>query len=147
MADELLRQLKAPNSLREQVVTLISHHMTKLPADKKLLRRWLGRLGEESMDQLLLLQESDMGSKGTGIPREMDQFPRIRQLLKEIREENSCLSLKDLAVNGHDLMALGITGKAIGRTLNFLLEQVLDEKLPNHRDSLLTAATEFFENE
>ena len=147
MADELLRQLKAPNSLREQVVTLISHHMTKLPEDKKLLRRWLGRLGEESLDQLMLLQEADMGSKGTGIPQEMSQFSRIRGLLAEIREENSCLSLKDLAVNGHDLMALGITGKAIGRTLNFLLEQVLDEQLPNHRDALLTAATEFCENE
>ena len=129
------------------MTTLISHHMTKLPEDKKLLRRWLGRLGEESLDQLMLLQEADMGSKGTGIPQEMSQFSRIRGLLAEIREENSCLSLKDLAVNGHDLMVLGITGKAIGRTLNFLLEQVLDEKLPNHRDALLTAAAQFFENE
>ena len=77
--------------------------------------------GDSYVDQLLLLQEADMGSKGTGIPQEMSQFSRIRGLLAEIREENSCLSLKDLAVNGHDLMALGITGKAIGRTLNFLL--------------------------
>ena len=147
LADDLLRQLKAPNSLRERVVTLISHHMTKLPEDKKLLRRWLGRMGEEALDQLLLLQEADMGSKGTGIPKEMGQFSRIRQLLTEIREENSCLSLKDLAVNGHDLMALGITGKSIGRTLNTLLEQVLDEQLPNERGALLTAAKKFCKNE
>ena len=137
MADNLLRQLKAPNILREQVVTLISHHMTKLPTDKKLLRRWLGRLGWDTLDALLLLQEADMGSKGTGKPAEMVQFPQLRTLLEEIKQEDACLSLRDLAVNGHDLMALGITGKAIGQTLNHLLEQVLDENLPNDRNALL----------
>ena len=137
MAADLLRQLKAPNALREQVVTLISHHMTKLPTDKKLLRRWLGRLGWDTLDALLLLQEADMGSKGTGKPAEMVQFPQLRTLLEEIRQEDACLSLRDLAVNGHDLMALGITGKAIGQALNHLLEQVLDENLPNDRNALL----------
>ena len=137
MAADLLRQLKAPNILREQVVTLISHHMTKLPTDKKLLRRWLGRLGWDTLDALLLLQEADMGSKGTGKPAEMVQFPQLRTLLEEIRQEDACLSLRDLAVKGHDLMALGITGKAIGQALNHLLEQVLDENLPNDRNALL----------
>ena len=137
MADDLLRQLKSPTQLREQVVTLIRHHMTKLPADKKLLRRWLGRLGWDTLDDLLTLQEADMGSKGTGKPAEMAQFPELRTLLEEIRTENTCLSVRDLAINGHDLMALGITGRAIGQTLNQLLEQVLDEKLPNQRDTLL----------
>ncbi len=137
MAEDLLRQLKAPNILREQVVTLISHHMTKLPTDKKLLRRWLGRLGWDTLDALLLLQEADMGSKGTGKTAEMVQFLQLRTLLEEIRQEDACLSLRDLAVNGHDLIALGITGKAIGQTLNHLLEQVLDEALPNDRETLL----------
>ena len=137
MAEDLLRQLKAPNILREQVVTLISHHMTKLPTDKKLLRRWLGRLGWDTLDALLILQEADMGSKGTGKTAEMVQFLQLRTLLEEIRQEDACLSLRDLAVNGHDLIALGITGKAIGQTLNHLLEQVLDENLPNDRNALL----------
>ena len=138
MAEDLLRQLKAPNALREQVVILISHHMTKLPTEKKGLRRWIGRLGWDTLDALLTLQEADMGSKGTGKPAEMVQFPEIRELLEEIRQEDACLSLRDLKVNGHDLMALGITGKAIGQTLNHLLEQVLDEALPNSKDALLT---------
>lgn len=81
-----------------------------------------------------------MGSKGTGNPEEMEQFSKIRALLEEIRRENACLSLKDLAVNGHDLMALGIKGRDIGMTLNALLEQVLDERLPNEKDQLLKFA-------
>ena len=137
MADAVLHRLKAPTALREQVVLLIGKHMTKLEPEKKNLRRWLGRLGGETIDQLLILQEADMGSKGTGKLEGMGQFSRIRELLEEIRQENACLSLKDLAVNGHDLMALGLSGKEIGRCLNGLLEQVLDENLPNEKEALL----------
>ena len=137
MADAILRRLKAPTALRERVVLLIEKHMTKFSLEKKILRRQLGRLGWEVAEQLLALQEADMGSKGTGKPEEMEQFARIRSLMAEIQEENACLSLKDLAVNGHDLMGLGYSGKAIGQALNALLEQVMDEKLPNEKEALL----------
>lgn len=143
MAEAVLRRLKAPTALREQVVLLIGRHMTKLEPDKKILRRWLGRLGWETIEQLLWLQEADMGSKGTGKPEEMRQFSEIRTLLEEIRAENACLTLKDLAVNGNDLMALGYTGKGIGQMLAALLEQVLEETLPNQRDALLEFAQNF----
>ena len=140
MAEEVLHRLKAPTVLREQVVFLIEKHMTKLLPEKKTLRRQIGRLGWENVEKLLILQEADMGSKGTGKSEEMEIFPRIREILTEIKAENSCLSLKELAVNGHDLMALGYTGKAVGQCLNALLEQVLDEKLPNEKEALLTFA-------
>ena len=139
MADTILRRLKAPTALRERVVFLIEKHMTKLEPEKKALRRWLGRLGEAPIRQLLTLQEADMGSKGIGKPKEMDQFSRLFDLMAQILEEDTCLSLKDLAVNGHDLMALGIRGKAIGDALEWLLEKVLEEELSNSREALLNA--------
>ena len=137
MADAILRRLKAPNRLREQVVMLIEKHMTKCEPEKKAVHRLLGRLGEENLLALLSLQEADMGSKGTGNPAEMEQFSKIRALIEEIKAENACLSLKDLAVNGRDLMALGYEGRAIGETLGKLLSLVLDERLPNEKDVLL----------
>ena len=81
-----------------------------------------------------------MGSKGTGEEQDFDQFRRIRALLEEIRAENACLRLQDLAVNGNDLMALGLRGVEIGKTLNALLDAVLDERVPNHREALLRYA-------
>ena len=138
MAEEVLRRLKAPTALRQQAVLLIEKHMTRLQPEKKQLRRWIGRLGWETAEQLLALQKADMGSKGTGNPEDMEVFGEIEKLLEEIREEDSCLSLKDLAVKGNDLMALGITGKAIGQTLNDLLEQVLEETLPNEKNALIS---------
>ena len=140
MADEVLRRLKAPTALREQVVTLIGKHMTRLEPEKKTLRRQLSRLGWETIHGLLLLQEADMGSKGTGNVQEMEQFGEIRQLLEELRAEDTCLTLKDLKINGNDLMALGFQGKAIGLCLNEILSQVLDEKLANTRQELLEFA-------
>ena len=147
MADTILLHLKAPTALRQQVTELIGLHMTKLEPDKKLLRRRLGKLGQERLEQLLTLQEADMGSKGTGKPEEMDQFPAIRNLIKEILGEDACFSIKDLAVNGWDLQQAGFTpGPNIGRCLSWLLGQVQDEVLPNERDALITAAKEVLED-
>ena len=137
IADAVLRNLKAPNALRERVTLLAEHHMTKIEPTKKVVRRWLSRLGEEALLQLLQLQQADSCQKGTEISEGFTPFSAIYQLLEEIRQENACLSLKDLAVTGHDVMALGYTGKAIGQALNSLLEQVLDEKLPNEKQALL----------
>ena len=137
MADAILRRLKAPTQLREQVVLLIGQHMTRIPPEPKPVRRWLSRLGPDTIEQLLLLQEADMGSKGTGKPAEMEQFAQLRALIDQTEAENACLSIKNLAVNGHDLMALGYTGPEIGRNLQYLLDQVLDEQVPNEKEALL----------
>ena len=140
MADAILLRLKAPTALRARVVLLIEKHMTRPVADKKFLRRQLSRLGWEAFEQLLQLQQADMSSKGVEEPGE--DYSEIYQLLQQIREENACLTLKDLAVNGRDLMALGLKGRDVGRILDMLLEAVLDEKLPNERQALLAFAEE-----
>ena len=121
--------------MREEVVFLISRHMNRPEADKKLLRRHLSRWGEERLRKLLLLQAADIGGKGVN-DGEFD-FAAMHRIVDELVAENSCLTLRDLAVNGHDLMALGITGRRIGELLNSLLCRVLDEELPNEKEALL----------
>ncbi len=144
MADAVLRRLKAPTALREQVVLLIGKHMTKPEPNKKVLRRMAGSLGWDTLEELLQLQLADMTSKGVSKEGELAVFQELRVLLEEIKEENACLTLKDLAVNGNDLMALGFQGKAIGQCLNGLLERVLEERLPNEKEALLACAKEDF---
>jgi len=138
LADAILLRLKAPTQLREQAVFLIEKHMLKPEPEKKLLRRRLAQYGWETVEQLLSLQEADFHSKGVGEPG--PDFGRVRQLLEEIRQEDACLSLKDLAVNGRDLTELGFRGKEIGEMLNRLLEAVIDEVRPNEREALLEFA-------
>ena len=142
LADEILRRLKAPTALREEVVRLCELHMTLIQPEKKTVRRWLGKLGPELMEKLLTFQEADILGKGIPEGDELDQFPKLRNLIAEIQADNACFSLKDLAVRGGDLMAIGYTGKKIGTCLNRLLELVMEEKLPNEKEALLRWAQE-----
>ena len=145
MADQILLRLKAPTALRQQVVELIALHMTPLKPDKKLLRRRLGKLGQNQLEALLLLQEGDC--KGSGKIENPDPFPRIRQALTEVLEEDACFSIKDLAINGWDLQQAGFApGPDIGKCLGWLLDQVQDEVFPNQRDILLHSAKQFLED-
>ena len=138
MADDVLRRLKAPTALRQRVVRLIELHMTPLTADRKLLRRRIAQHGMETVRNLLLLQKSDVA--GTGVTEGALDFSGVESLLAEIQAENACLSIKDLAVNGRDLMALGFAGPAIGKALDQLLTLVLEESVPNEKEALLRAA-------
>ena len=138
MTNEILLRLKAPTQLRQDVCLLIRQHMTPLTPDKKLLRRRMSQYGPELLRQQLALQEADFGGKGV-IDSDPD-FSGIRQLMEELIREDACLKVTDLAINGRDLMALGFSGPAIGQCLNSLLEQVLDEQLPNEKEALLKAA-------
>lgn len=140
MADRILRRLTMPGGLREQTVLLIAQHMTRLTPDRKSVRRAVHRFGRLGVEQILTLQQADMGSKGTGENQGDTTFARIREILSRLDQEAALPTLRDLAVNGRDLLALGLTGPAIGQTLDRLLEQVVEESLPNDREALLTAA-------
>ena len=147
IADHVLLRLKAPSALRQQVTELIGLHMTPLEPDKKLLRRRLGKLGRERLEQLLQLQEADMGSKGTGKEEEMEQFAVLREMIAEVLAEDACFSIKDLAVTGWDLQQIGLApGPEMGRCLNWLLGQVQDEVLPNEKAVLLETVKKLLED-
>ena len=145
-ADAALWLLRAPTAVRQQVVTLIENHMVCIAADKKLLKRQIRKLGMETLRQLLILQKADFLSKGVEEESEMD-FEAIDALLEEILAEDACLTVKDLSVNGKDLLALGFeAGPDLGACLEQLLDLVQDEEIPNQREPLLAAAKAYFEN-
>ena len=140
IADAVLHRLKAPTALREEVTELCRLHMTLIPVEKKVVRRWLGKLGPDQFRKLIAFQRADTAGKGILEEGELEELAAIESLIDEILAENACFSLKDLAVNGRDLQALGYTGREIGTCLQFLLEQVMDESLPNDRAALMAAA-------
>ncbi len=147
-ADAVLRRLKAPNSLREQAVWLIEHHMLPLEPDKKQLRRRLGKYGRDDLFALLALQRADFSSKGIGTAQEDPCFDQVDAMLEELLEENACLTVSDLAITGRDILALGYEpGPQIGRCMTFLLDKVHDEVLPNDKKELLAAADVFLDRE
>ena len=140
MANSILHRLKASNELRHRITQVIGCHMTPLNPNKRSLRRRMAKLGTEGVRDLLALQRADRIGTGTG---DVSFFDPVEALIQELLAENACFSLKDLAINGHDLMELGFSGKAIGNCLSSLLELVLDERIPNETTALLREAERY----
>ena len=141
MADAALLRLKAPTALRKQVTDLISRHMTPLEPDKHLLRRRLGKYGIQETLGLLELQKADYFATGTKAAP--GPFPEIARIIEEILEEEACLSIRDLAISGTDLMALGFApGPKFGQCLAELLGLVQGDVIPNEKSALLQKAKE-----
>ncbi len=138
-ADAVLQRLRASNALREQVVTLIAHHMEPLTPDANLLRRRLAQLGEKTLRQLVALQKADR--MGKGVDADDADYEAIDRIISDLIEQNACLKVTDLAINGHDLMAAGFApGPGLGLVLDALLELVLEEHIPNEKEALMAAA-------
>ena len=144
IADAVLQRLRAPNALREQVVFLVQQHMLFPELDKKLMRRRISKFGMEDMKLLLQLQKADFGGKGNDA--QSLYFEELDAMIEEIQTEDACLGIHDLEIDGNDLLTLGFEGPAIGQALSQLLEAVLDERIPNEKEALLSAATEMKEN-
>ncbi len=146
MANEILLRLKASTALRERVVFLTEKHMDLFAEDKKLIRRKLSKWGEEAARQLMALQKADFQATGKSAEEVKAAYSVREAMLEELLREESCFSVKDLAVDGNDLMEMGMMpGPEIGDCLNALLEQVLDETLPNEKEALTLAAKAFME--
>jgi tRNA nucleotidyltransferase (CCA-adding enzyme) len=137
MAGAVLDRFRATTALKNQVVTLIENHMLRLKPDRIGLKQQIHRLGWETVWQCLALQEADMASKGLPNQEELRKYAQVRQILQQLQEEKACVTVKELAVNGRDLMALGIRGREVGEMLNHLLELVLLEQVENTREALL----------
>lgn len=145
-ADSILLRLKAPTSLRQRVVFLIEHHMTPLGPDRKILLRRLSAWGEEALRELLALQKADAVSKG--IPQDVSDFSATEQLLEQLLQEKTCLSVKDLMISGKELLTLGHQpGPKIGECLTHLLQLVQDEQISNTPEALTEAAKQYFSQE
>lgn len=67
---------------------------------------------------------------------------RIIEILKDIEKNKECYTIKDLDINGKDIIALGYENKAIGRILNWLLEEVIINPSLNNRDMLISKTKE-----
>jgi len=139
MADEMLRALRFDNDTRRRVAGLVAYHDVQLVPTQRALRRWLGRLGPEAFFQLLEVKRCDaMGQDAALAQARQKELSEIRALAEDILAQGQCFSLRDLAVDGRDVINAGIpAGAEVGRVLKALLEKVLDGEAPNERDRLL----------
>lgn len=140
LADQMLRRLKCSTDFRETVVCLVDWHDRMVSPTEKGVKKALRRLGEENLRRLIAVKRADNFGQAPEFRSRQQELDLGESILEQLLAEGACFSLKQLAVNGHDLMRLGITGPAIGQTLETLLDSVVNGELPNEREILLESA-------
>ncbi len=144
IARKILLVLKSDNATLDAVCTLIRYHDANLPTTKPGMRRFIGKLGEEGMSRLFEVKAADMAAQSDfNRPVRLAALRAARELFEEVLEEPPIFSLKDLAINGRELMQMGMQpGPAIRSVLETLLAEVQDERLANTPESLRMRAHE-----
>ena len=139
IAEEILRRLKSDNETRRKTVQLVRCHDREIRLTPAGVRQAIVRIGEDLFPLLLEVKEADMLAQSTFRREEKKaHIGRVRELYAEILEHKDCLTLRDLAVNGNDLISYGVRpGKEMGRILHEMLEDVLAEPSHNDREYLL----------
>lgn len=136
LTQQALTRLRYPAKTIRRVTTLVERHMMAFRLSEKMLRRWCGKLGTDLMRKLIALQDAD--AHATAHRHEPMAFPLLYLMLDDILQQEQCFSLKQLAVRGGDLLALGVEpGPQVGALLRETLEQVIEGNLPNQRAELL----------
>ncbi len=142
MAEGVLRRLKAPNAMVEEVTWLVAHHMDEIPLQEKAVRRCLSRYGLNRMQSLWMLQRADGGAAEPSDPR-VQHLTALESLAMELKKREGELTLKTLQIKGGDLLAQGYpAGREIGQLLQQLLEAVVSGEVPNDKAALLQWAKE-----
>ena len=147
MTDSIMKRLRFDNETRNNVVELVYYHDATFEVGKKYVKRWLNKIGEKQFRRLLQVKKADNKAQNLELSSDrIKELSEIEALIDKVLQEDECFSLKDLAVNGKDLIGVGYkAGKELGNTLNKLLQLVIDGDCPNEKEKLLQEAKKFMD--
>lgn len=141
IADAVCRRLKLSNADRKKVTHLVRWHMFSIPDTERAMRRFLAKHGEQGAQDLFAIRRCDKFGIGRVQPPDNSMsiaFSKAEALMEEQLAAEPVFGLKDLAINGSDLMKLGYEqGPDIGKALHILLDAVIDCEVANERDALI----------
>ena len=139
MARGIFRRLKFDRDTMDKVCNLILYHDDRFPVTPRNVRREMNRVGVDAFPDWIEVRMADtLAQSDYKRDEKITSIEDVRTLYEEILREKECVTLKDLAVNGKDLIGLGITpGKTIGTVLGNMLTDVLDYPEHNNKEYLL----------
>lgn len=147
MANNRLLAIKwGSKARRDRITNLINNHMWPVFSSSKGARKFLHRVGDENADDLMTLRWADQRGKGQ-TPEELDARTYIdtqRGLVEQARSAQAPTSQSALAINGSDILALGVpAGPQVGTVLRHLTDDVVDDPALNTPEQLRERAQEY----
>ena len=149
MSKEIMKRMRMDNDTIAIVSELIASHDMATSTSLKTIRRMISKLGEEQTRRLIAVMRADKLAQSENIDtlKNLEILDIMESNIDVVKANDECFTLKSLAINGHDLIGLGVKdGKLIGRTLNHLLDIVLAEPEKNAKDILIALALEYINN-
>ena len=142
MAVGILKRLRFSAAFTSEVCTLVTNHDIRFKPDTAALKRYLSVFGADTMLKLCKIQRADLLAQSMYKREEkLGNNTAVTQEVNRILDSGECYNLRMLAVNGSDLIHMGVgSGKAIGDILDALLDTVITGELPNDREALLKEA-------
>lgn len=142
MARQILRRLKFDNETIRKVSRLVLYHDygNSVTPDTRMVRRAMNKIGTDIFPLLLPVKRADMEAQSSFQKEQKQKKLKVwEECCQKIQEQQQCVTLKDLAVTGRDLIAYGMApGRELGETLQQMLETVLDHPEYNTKEYLLS---------
>ena len=141
ITENYLEKYKYDNFSKERVYKLVKVHDTPIEPDRIFIKKRINRMGKDCFFDLIAIKRADNLAQNPNKVR-LDIIDEIEKIATDVVNEN-CFTLSSLAINGNDLLVNGFQkGKQIGIILNTLLNEVMEEKIPNEKEALLQRAKE-----
>lgn len=143
MTEKIMTRLRFDNDTKNKVVTLVKMHdspitLNDVNPDRRRIKKIMSQIGSDLIFDLIEIKYCDNSAQNPEYFRGEDFYNQTRHIVNEIINEKECFSIKHLAIDGNDLIALGYKGKKIGDTLEKCLNAVIDGKVENEKDKLIT---------
>lgn len=143
MANKIMKRMRFDNKTIDEVILLIKNHDITIVPSLPFARRTLRRLGVgQTLDLLeVIWRDKTAQSNNPDRDKTLKDIITLDRYIEQVLDEQNCLSVKDLALNGNNLKEIGVPeGPQIGELLSSLLDFVIDNPEKNRKDILLTEA-------
>lgn len=145
---DILKRLNFNNTTIVATCLLIRNLSIKVTPDTKTIKTYLRKLDLEVFDQILTLKQACLLSKNVDAYEQLVEQKNLefaRELVKEIAENHGCYSIKELQINGNELVELGIKpGPEVGNILEKILDLIIEGKLENKKEDLIKYIKKYY---
>lgn len=149
IAKDVVDRLRFDNKTKQEVVDLVLYHDSDIYPGTRSVRRWLNKIGPVMLDELLDVKMADIRAHSTiNRSERIGICIDISDIAGEIEQESQCFTMKQMAINGNDVMNLGVEpGPKVGEILNHLLNKVIEEEVENDHAILIEEAERYLKGE
>ena len=149
IASDIMHRLKYDNNTLNKVRRLVRYHDHRRKLTEPRVRRTIVEISKELIPIWLIVRRCDISAQSM-MERDikLKDIDDFESMFKIIVKRGDCLSIKELALTGKDLMDSGVDpGPGLGRILDLMFEDVLDDPSHNTKEWLLSRIGHYMENE